>query len=81
MLFFVPRLKFLAQRYAELCAEWKARGYSVYQIPEEELLQGIDKSFLGDYTPTQDAMRINRERIALRLSEMAAKAATRKEKK
>lgn len=81
VLFFVPRIKYLAQRYAELCDDWRARGYNVAQIPEEELVAGIDKSFLGDYTPTQDAMRINRERIALRLSEMAAKAAARKEKK
>lgn len=51
------------------------------QIPEEELLESIDKSFLNDYTPTQDAMNINRGRIALRLNEMAAKAAARKEKK
>lgn len=81
VIFFVPRIKYLAQRYAELCADWRSRGYSVTQIPEEELLQGIDSSFMNDYTPTQDAMMINRERIALRLSEMAAKAAVRKEKK
>jgi hypothetical protein len=41
----------------------------------------IWKHFLNDYTPTQDAMNINRERIALRLNEMAAKVAARKEKK
>lgn len=81
VLFFVPRIKYLAQRYAELCNDWRSRGYNVAQIPEEELVAGIDKSFLGDYTPTQDAMSINRERIALRLSEMAVKAAARKEKK
>lgn len=80
VLFFVPRIKYLAKRYAELCADWRSRGYNVAQIPEEELLTGIDKSFLGDYTPTEDAMKINRERIALRLNEMAAKAAKRKEK-
>lgn len=81
VLFFVPRIKYLAQRYAELCADWCNRGYNVAQIPEEDLLQGIDSSFMNDYTPTQEAMRINRERIALRLTEMAAKAAARKEKK
>ena len=81
VLFFVPRIRYLAQRYQELCDNWRARGYSVNQISEKDLLSGIDKSFLGDYTPTQDAVKINRERIALRLSESAAKAALRKEKK
>ena len=80
VLFFVPHIKYLAQRYQELCADWRSRGYNVAQIPEEELIAGIDSSFMNDYTPTQDAMRINRERIALRLSEMVVKAAARKER-
>lgn len=35
---------------------------------------------MNDYSVTQDAIKINKERIALRLNEMAAKAAARKEK-
>ena len=37
----------------------------------------VDKSFLGNYDVTQEAVEINRERVALRLGEMKA----RKEKK
>lgn len=79
--FFVLRVQYLAQRYADLCKEWRMRVCNVNQLPEQDILEGIDKSFFGEYTPTPCAMKINRERIALRLTESAAKAAARKEKK
>lgn len=68
--FFVNKIAFLTERYKSLCSEWKSRGYNVNQISEEDLLAGIDKSFLGSYTPTQEAIALNVERINERLEGM-----------
>lgn len=68
--FFVPRITYIVERYSALYNEWRKRGYNVNEIPRESLVQGIDKSFLGSYNVTQDAIKLNRERIALRLSGM-----------
>lgn len=68
--FFVSRIGYIVERYNALCTEWRKRGYNVNEISRESLLYGIDKSFLGNYSVTQGAMRLNRERIALRLSGM-----------
>ena len=73
VLFFIPRILFLARRYKLLCAEWRARGYTVNRIRTAALLAGIDKSFLGNYSPTENAEVVNRARIALRLAEMASR--------
>jgi deoxyribonuclease (pyrimidine dimer) len=70
MNFFVPRLKFLAARYKLLCDEWRRRGYSIGQISAQSLLKGIDAGFLGDYTPTNSAIELNRSRIAEKLRTM-----------
>lgn len=68
--FFVSRITYIVERYSALCNEWRKRGYNVNEIPRESLVQDIDKSFLGSYTVTQEAIKLNRERIALRLSGM-----------
>ena len=70
MNFFVDKISFLNERYKLLCNEWKSRGFNVHPISEESLLQGIDKSFLGSYSPTQEAIELNRGRINQRLKEM-----------
>ncbi len=70
VLFFVDKIAFLNERYKQLCAEWQNRGYNVNQISEEELLKNIDKSFLGDYIPTQEAIALNTQRINDRLQGM-----------
>lgn len=70
VLFFVDKISFLNIRYKLLCNEWRSRGYNINQISEEELLKDIDKSFLGDYTPTQEAIRLNQQRINERLGVM-----------
>jgi len=68
--FFVNKIAFLNERYKLLCNEWKSRGYNVNQISEEDLLRGIDKSFINGYTPTQEATALNASRINQRLKEM-----------
>ena len=67
-LYFYTRLKFLADRYELLCDEWRSRGYNVNQVGRSELLNGVHNDWVGDYIPTPEALQINRERIAKRLS-------------
>lgn len=67
MKFFVPRLKYIADRYLELVQEMQARGYVPNPIAIEALMQGIDQRLYSDYIPTEDALEINRERIRIRL--------------
>jgi deoxyribonuclease (pyrimidine dimer) len=66
--FFIPRLKWLHQRYNLLHAECLARGYNVtYKWPE-----AVPERLYRDWDPTaqemEEALRINRERIAERLN-------------
>jgi hypothetical protein len=69
--FFADKLLYILNRYHELVDEMRARGYKPNPIPDEDLLEGIDKSWMGDYTPTEDAIKINRARIEERLKEMS----------
>lgn len=64
--FFYNKLSYIADRYEQLCDEMRSRGYNPNQIPREELLKGIDKFWLGGYNPTEQAIKINRERILQR---------------
>lgn len=70
MLFFVDKLGYIADRYESLCDEWRRRSYNVNQISREDLLQGIDKSFINGYSPTQEAIALNVNRINDRLEGM-----------
>lgn len=65
--FFYSRLGYITKRYYELNNEAKQRGYNVNPINEQDLIKGIDKWWFGDYTPTEDSIKINRQRIAERL--------------
>lgn len=66
-LFFYPRLGFIADRYESLCDEMRRRGYVCNQIPRSELLKDIDSRLHGTYNVTPEALKINRERIQLRM--------------
>lgn len=70
VMFFVDKLSYISERYKLLCAEWRSRGYNVNQISEEDLLRDIDKSFLGSYNPTQEAITLSQARINERLKSM-----------
>lgn len=73
VLFFYDKLKFISNRYDSLCQEMLNRGYTCNRIPKEELEQGIDKSLFWDYTPTQEAIAVNRARIQDRLQTKLSK--------
>ncbi len=60
MLFFYNKLGFISKRYVELTKELQRRGYSPNPIPLEKLEEGILRRMFFDYTPTQDALEINR---------------------
>lgn len=64
--FFYTRLAWLARRQAELIAEMVSRGYRPqYGAPS---LDGLPEALCNDWTPTDEAMAINRARIADRLT-------------
>lgn len=63
VIFFYDKLKFLANRYSDLCDEMRVRGYNINQIPEEELLDCIDRKLINDYVPTDTAIVLNLKRI------------------
>lgn len=65
--FFYPRLGFIADRYEQLCNEMTARGFKCNHIPRSELLKDIDVRLHQSYNPTEEALKINRERIAERM--------------
>lgn len=62
--FFYPRLGYITKRYDSLCEEMIKRGYTCNRVPREELHQDIRAGLFQDYTPTQTAIELNRERIA-----------------
>lgn len=73
VLFFYTRLGYLANRHTELVREMKARGYSP-SIPEDEMWHRSEKAggdvpheLFGSWEPDDEAMALNRERIAKRL--------------
>lgn len=65
--FFTDKLGFVLNRYHELRDEMLSRGYKPKPIPDELLKSGIDERFFRGYTPTEQALMLNRERIAKRL--------------
>lgn len=67
VLFFYDKLMFIAERYQQLCQWRKVRGYKYTELSVQELLEGLPDFVLQSYTPTEKALRINRERIAERL--------------
>lgn len=74
VLFFRDKLVYLIQRYDQLVAELRARGYAINyptlqnQITSENRVEL--NPFLNDYTPTFDAIDENVQRIVERLEHM-----------
>lgn len=73
--FFYPRLGYLAGRQAALIAEMKARGYAPSFTDPHALLDGIPDEWRGDWIPTEQALAINRARIAERIAARRGDAA------
>lgn len=63
--FFFNKLTFLKKRYDALYQECLARGFNVQYFWAENLPD--EPSLWLDYEPTETALAMNRERIALRM--------------
>lgn len=64
VLFFYTRLAYLARRHAELVQEMQRRGYKpAFTGSLLEAHADIPAHMWGDWTPTEEALRVNRQRI------------------
>ena len=72
LLFFYSRLGYLAKRHAELIREMKRRGYKPsFTGIDRSQFPGIPDSCWNDWTPTEEALRLNRQRIQERTAKTA----------
>lgn len=67
VLFFYNKLGFITNRYNMLIDEAISRGFKPSRITVDALTEGIDAYWMGDYSPTEMAIQINRNRIKERL--------------
>lgn len=65
--FFYPRLGFIKKRETKLIIEMLYRGLPL--VRQEEVVTDIPSSWFYDYEPTEEAINVNRERLALRTME------------
>lgn len=63
--YFFNKFTFLKKRFELLVGEMKRRGYKPNFT--DSSIFNVDEKWMGDYTPTDEAIRINRERISIRL--------------
>lgn len=71
VLFFYTRLGYCWKRQHELFRECINRNFQVRLEPTRELIAWAPPWMMHDYTPTRNALRINRERIEERLEAMS----------
>jgi deoxyribonuclease (pyrimidine dimer) len=64
--FFFNKMKFLKNRFESLVDEMLKRGYNPTYRDSNIFI--AEENFMNDYTPTEDAIRLNRERIKERLN-------------
>lgn len=64
--FFYSRLGWLLERQRALIAEMQQRGYRPTHTDPSALVDGMPACLMGDWTPTAEALAINRARIAER---------------
>lgn len=67
MKFFYYHLNFIHKRHNELIEEMKRRNFNVNFTGDIPDGINLPKRFWNDYTPTEIALKLNRERIAERL--------------
>ena len=71
MLFFIDKLAYLVNRYDDIVHECDQRGFDVQY--RKLRIQGIHREWFGDYTPTKQALALNRARIEHRIKQMTAR--------
>jgi len=64
--FFYNKMKFLEKRFEDLVEEMLSRGYNP-NYRDSSIFKNCDDIFYNDYTPTPEALEINRQRIKERL--------------
>lgn len=79
--FFYDKLLWLANRQEEILKELIKRGYSPQFTNPQELLKDCPTQLCGNYEITQEALEINRQRIALRLKEYRERQEQKNKKK
>jgi hypothetical protein len=67
--FFYSRLGYLARRQATLVLEMQSRGYQPKYDNALALLDGLPAEWCQDWTPTAEAIALNKARIADRRSQ------------
>ena len=67
--FFYDKLGWLKERFASLVAEMQRRGYKTNHSADD-VLDGIDPEWIGDWEPTSVAFDLNTNRINERLAQM-----------
>lgn len=68
VIFMMYKLQYCLDRYHALQVELTNRGYKLNPVSDSDLLSGIRSGWLGNYVPTENALKINAERISKRLS-------------
>lgn len=61
--FFYNKLGYLARRYVDICHECRIRGRAVNYGDVKQLTHGIGPEWMGEWTPTSDAIQLNLARI------------------
>ena len=64
--FFFDKFAYLHSRHIQITDELLSRGYSL-STTDSSIFSTVPDEYYQDYTPTQDAIHINRERIKLRM--------------
>lgn len=70
---FCNKLQYITERYQQLTQEMLDRGYKPNPINVKDLLDGIDPKMYNPYVPTDEAIKINRQRINERLKQMESR--------
>lgn len=63
VVFFYDKLVFIGKRHQELFVEMTRRGYNPTPIDYVSLEMSLPQWVLNDYTPTENALKLNRQRI------------------
>ena len=64
--FFYDKFMFLHDRHKDLTNELIHRGYNL-GTTDSSIFATVSKEYYNNYEPTEDALALNRERIAIRL--------------
>lgn len=68
--FFYDKLTFIEKRYYALARKMKEYGFNANPVQREELLDGLDKVWFNDYSPSKEDIRLSNERLNERRKEL-----------